>query len=378
MKREVVIYCMSCSAVNAEDLPWDRMTYFNHAFWRIEKKDGGFPIVPCFPEYDFGPERENFRVFEQVHEKYPELNIMISVGGAGFCRYFSEAALTKENRASFIQSCIGTLQKYPFLAGIDIDWEFPGVTYNDDPENPGCLKVGNDKKNYPQLLKEMRLALDAAFGAGAKKLTVCCPASGNYLAKQGVPELHQYVDLINIMTYDLDGCDRRTGHHSALYRKFPGQCVDRGVRILQKMGVPKEKLVVGSPLYSHGGDGVKADKNGNVLCVRCGHRDFNGIIMWHDIKDFETQAVKTGVPGWHTGYDAKASGAYIWNDDPGSGYFGRYMTYESEHSLDVKLDYIKTQGLGGIIVWQADGDDHDGFPMITRMSEALMERAQQD
>lgn len=375
-KKEVVIYCMACSTVDVKDLPWEAMTYFNHAFWKVDKQNNSFCVVPCYPDDDFGlheSRKNNFKAFEEIHKKYPNVNIMLSVGGAGLCRYYSEMSLTRESRKSFIDSCISTLHKFDFLAGIDLDWEFPGVTYNDNPDNPGCLKVGNDKKNYPLLLKEMRKAFDKEFGKGIKKLTVCSPASGNYLAKQGIPRFHKYVDLINMMTYDLDGCSKKAGHHTALYRRFPKQCVDTGSKILQKKGVPKSKIVVGSPLYSHGLV-LQNPNTSKIIGAKGSQAKFNGIMMYHDIAEFERQSVPENVPGWHIGYDSGANGAYIWNNDKSSEYYGYFMTYESRVSLKRKIEYIKENDLGGIIVWQADGDIYDGFPMITYMAEHLWGR----
>lgn len=361
--------------MNAKDLPWDRLTYFNHAFWKIEKRGNAFPIVPCYPDYDLddGKKKQNFKTFADVAQKYPNVNIMISVGGAGFCRYFSEMSLSAESRRTFIDSCVDTMKRYRWLAGIDVDWEFPGVTYKNPPENPGCVKVGNDYKNYALLLKEMRESFDREFGKGVKKLTVCAPAGEWYLSKQNIRKFHQYVDLINLMTYDLDGCHKKTGHHSAIYRETGKQCVDKAVKILLRKGVPKNKIVVGSPLFSHGCEGVSADKNGNVLHVRGNQKNFKGIMMWRDIDDFEKSAVEPGVPGWHKGYDEKAKAAYLWNDDGTSKYCGYYLSYENSRSLKDKIDYINKKDLGGIIVWQADGDKADeGFPMISQMAKGLM------
>ncbi|MEG0546355.1 MAG: glycosyl hydrolase family 18 protein [Oscillospiraceae bacterium] len=371
MKKQVVIYCMTCSAIDFKDLPWDRMTFFNHAFWQIAKEENKFVIVPCYPEYDFGPLKNNFETLKLIHKKYPNVNIMLSVGGAGFCRYYSEMALTLKSRKTFIDSCIETLVKYPFLSGIDIDWEFPGISYK---KNNGCIKAGNDKKNYPLLLKEMRAAFDLKFGNGNRKITVCAPSGEILLSRQGIKNFQSSVDLINIMSYDLDGCKRHAGHHSPIYSRLGKQSADKAAKIFKRSGTPSNKIVIGSPLYSHGCKLSNVPKDGKVIGEKGSHKEFEGIMMYRDIKIFEDEAVNISEIGWHRGYDEKTNGAYLWNDDVNSKYFKYYISYESEKSLKQKIEYIKSNNYGGIIVWQADGDVHNGFPMISKMAKGLIKK----
>ena len=49
-----------------------------------------------------------------------------------------------------------------------------------------------------------------------------------------------------------------------------------------------------------------------------------------------------------------------------------FITYESTESLAAKLDYIKANGLGGLIIWEVHGDSIDNdWPMITQMHKGL-------
>ena len=350
-------------------LPWDRLGCINHAFWKVVPTGGGFAIASTDPWADtdeYNP-KAHFPQYAEYAKKYPDTKILLSIGGWTACGYFSEMALTVESRASFIQSCLDTLDAYPFFSGLDIDWEYPGVARGGGDGDEGNPVKGDDKTNYTLLLKELREALDSHFGKGEKLLTVCAGASLSTLKYQDYAALFPYVDRINLMTYDLAGSwNASTGHHTALYGSGSA---DTAVKYLQKEGVPASKIAIGTPLYSHG---WKMNKlSGSVVGTPA--KTFSGEEKtWRILQMLEQAAVPEGTPGWHAGYDENAQAAYLWNDDPASGDYLTFYTYESARSLDAKLTYINVHSLGGLIVWEVHGDSQKlGWPMITQMWEGL-------
>ena len=358
----------SDSRCSVSGLPWDRLDCVNHAFWEVVPKDGGFAVVSTDPWADTDPDNPaaHFPRYAECAEKYPGVKILISIGGWTDSGHFSEMALTAESRASFIRSCLDTLDAWPFLAGLDIDWEYPGVARDPEDENDeGNPVMGDDWTNYTLLLKELREALDAHFGPG-KILTVCAGASVGYsLCMQDYASLHPYVDRINLMTYDMAGpWEETTGHHTALLGE---NSAEAAVNYLLEQGVPAEKIAIGSPLYSHGWK-VK-ELTQETVGVPGEPVDDR---TWHDLLPLEQAAVPEGTPGWHTRYDDRKKAAWLWNDDPGSTDYLTFFTYESAASLEAKLAYINEQGLGGLIVWEVHGDSIDsGWPMITQMHSGL-------
>ena len=361
------IYSDSRNDVNG--LPWDRLDCVNHAFWKVVPRDGGFAVESTDPWADTDPDNPvaHFPQYAECAEKYPGRQILLSIGGWTDSGYFSEMALTAESRASFIQSCLETLDAYPFLSGLDIDWEYPGVEREpEDESDEGNPVLGDDKTNYTLLLKELREALDEHFGQGKKCLTVCAGASVGYsLSHQDYAALYPYVDRINLMTYDMAGSwEDYTGHHTALYGEVSAETA---VNYLLGQGVPAEKIAIGSPLYSHG---WKMNEPAQNPVGAAGEAIDD--MTWHDLIALEQAAVPEGTPGWHTGYDAEKGAAWLWNDDPASPDYLRFITYESAASLAAKLDYISERGLGGLIVWEVHGDSiDDGWPMITQMHKGL-------
>ena len=109
----------------------------NHAFWEVVPVEGGFAVASTDPWADTDEYNANghFAQYAECAEKYPDTKILISIGGWTDSGHFSEMALTAESRGTFIQSCIETLDQYPFLGGLDIDWEYPGVEREPEDEN---------------------------------------------------------------------------------------------------------------------------------------------------------------------------------------------------------------------------------------------------
>ena len=359
----------SDSRCDVKGLPWDRLDCVNHAFWEVIPQDGGFAVVSTDPWADTDPDNPvaHFPQYAECAEKYPDTKILISIGGWTDSGHFSEMALTAESRGSFIQSCLETLDACPFLSGLDIDWEYPGVARDpEDESDEGNPVVGDDRTNYTLLLKELREALDEHFGAGKKILTVCAGASvGWSLSMQDYASLHPYVDRINLMTYDMAGpWEETTGHHTALLGE---NSAETAVNYLLDQGVPAEKIAIGSPLYSHGWKmNEPAQDTVGAAAAPIGDQ------TWHDLLPLEQAAVPEGTPGWHMGYDEQKEAGWLWNDDPASSDYLAFYTYDTAASLQAKLDYINEHGLGGLIVWEVHGDSIDNdWPMITRMHNTL-------
>ena len=359
----------SDSRCDVNGLPWDRLDCVNHAFWEVVPQDGGFAVVSTDPWADTDPDNPvaHFPQYAECAEKYPDTKILISIGGWTDSGHFSEMALTTESRGSFIQSCLETLDAYPFLSGLDIDWEYPGVARDpEDESDEGNPVVGDDWTNYTLLLKELREALDEHFGAGNKILTVCAGASVGYsLSMQDYASLHPYVDRINLMTYDMAGpWEEVTGHHTVLLGE---NSAETAANYLLGQGVPAEKIAIGSPLYCHGWK-MSEPAQDTVGAAATPIDD----LTWHDLLPLEQAAVPEGTPGWHMGYDEQKEAGWLWNDDPASSDYLAFYTYDTAASLQAKLDYINEHGLGGLIVWEVHGDSIDNdWPMITRMHNTL-------
>jgi chitinase len=382
--KKLNVYYINWAATNSlhnnqqvKDLPWDRISTINHAFWKIQPNESHteFPIVTSDASADFGDDGKGgaFAQYAEYIKKYPNVKVVLSVGGWNDTRWFAEMASTAAGRKSFNDSCLDTLKKYPWLGGIDIDWEYPGTARN--AEGEGFVGSAADKGNFTALLKEMRGLFDK--NGLSDKIITFCASTNTVKLKSGeiavdFAAVDDYVDRINVMTYDMSTSGTMEGlHHAALYPSDyvrEGYSASEAAEYLLSLGVKASKINIGSPLYSQGwvipADddeplGKKASKSGYGTIG-------GGQLYWFDLKKMEN------TDGWIAGYDDVAEAAWLYNNDPTSTLYQQFYTYENEQSLQAKLDYIEEKGLGGLIVWDTPGDSIEAdYPMLTQMAVGL-------
>lgn len=430
-KKEIIVYFANwylgrkpaAKGGEVASIPWDRVTYVNHAFWGVAPADGSsensferrergeaprtdFTIVSMRPENDYENQapseidpalpKNHFAQYGAFSKKYPNVNIMLSIGGWARCGYFSEMAYTAAGRKSFIHSCVDLIQKYPWIGGIDIDWEYPGCTTagerlpdpNADDGDEGCPIWGTaaeDSANFVLLLSELKAALAENFGEGAKKVTACAGGSTTaILPMQDWKAAAPYLDMINLMTYDLAGVwDGVTGHASSF------QGTKKTADYMTALGIPEEKLCIGSPLYAISFLMNKMNPAQIVGAPSATHRATNQEVAETQCHAFASEAVsgytlkKEGVRwvkasdfsregcGWHLAHDDKEGATYLYHDDENSPYYKWFLTWEDALSLQEKLDYINNTNLAGVIIWECSQDTAD-YALITQMAENLL------
>ena len=284
----------------------------------------------------------NFEVLNSLKQDNPDLKILISVGGWSRSKFFSDAALTPESREIFAQSAIDFLKKYE-IDGIDLDWEYPGLA------GDGNVYRSVDKQNFTLLLKTLREYLDRQSVLDNREsdpylLTIATGASQNYLDHTEMHNAQQYLDFINIMTYDFHtGGSPVAGHHSNLYPSksihFTGPSADKAVQKHIDAGIPSYKLVLGVPFYGRSWDGVRSTDNGLYQWTNTSERGSAG---YDDLRD--NYINKNGFTRY---WDEEAKAPYLWNPNTRT-----IFVYDDAESLAHKSDYIKARGLGGAMFWE--------------------------
>lgn len=239
----------------------------------------------------------------------------ISVGGANKSVNIANVASNPTYRATFVSEIVSFVAgTHPSrvnsgnttpLAGMDIDWEFPTVNQTDE---------------HLALCQELRAALDAQgqtdgryyeLGIAIDGSTPNMPAVlANYGTDYFDPQVINSVDYAFSMNYDLHYINYPNKHHSPLLAMT--QAFDYYVNTLNW---PAEKVMMGIPFYA------RNTSNGDVSTA-------NG---FKQIASSATYNDADGVNGIHT--------------------------YNSKPLLEDKVNYICSNGGGGVLVWEVWHDD---------------------
>ena len=353
------------------DMPLDKITHVNYAFANIGD-DGRIAIGDPYAAIDRAypgdtweqPYRGTYNQLNNVLKaQYPHLKTLISVGGWTWSGKFSDVAETPESRQIFAESCVEFIRTYNF-DGVDIDWEYPvccglsGNTYR--PE---------DRENYTFLAEELRTQLDTAGAEDGREylLTIAAAGGVDKLENYELAELASHLDWVNTMSYDFMGTWdlSLTGHHSPLYANPANPSPNPNVRDFYNAhesispwldaGVAADKIVMGVPFYGRAWGGVNSDNNGlyqSATLVPPG--------TWDDwssgatgMNDYTEIASFIASGNYFRFWDDVSKVPWAWSPTSHGGHF---ITYDDPESIQLKMDYIKENGLGGAMFWEVTAD----------------------
>jgi chitinase len=344
------------------DIDASKLTQINYAFADIGndlKLKVGDPAVDTQKEFPgdspTDPFKGNFHQLKKLKQKFPHVKTVISVGGWSWSEKFSDVALTEASRIAFADSAVKFLVTYGF-DGIDFDWEYPvsgGIMTN--------VRRPIDEKNYTLLLKKVREKLNAQQALDGKtySISIAAGASSDFAQNTELKEISKIVDHVQLMTYDLHvPWERLTGLNAPLYAASsvePSQspCISQAVQCFLEKGVPANKLIMGIPFYGYRNKGV--------------HNANNGLYQTHTgafYSDSYEAITKNyiGKNGFVRYWDAQSRVPYLWNGST-------FISYDDPQSIALKADYVKSKGLGGVMIWEISQDP--GESLLDRLGSKL-------
>ncbi len=358
--------------VFVKDIPAHKLTHINYAFSNLSESGEcilGDAVADIGRVYSAGESitgrkdpvaaeyHGNFLQLLGLKHRYPDLKILISIGGWTWSGNFSAAARDESSRQRFAASCIDLyLKQYRgVFDGLDIDWEYPvsGGLTNGKPE---------DKGNFTLLLNETRRQLDELGKADNRQylLTIAAPIGPGNIRNLELSAIASTVDWINLMGYDFHGAwDTTTNFNAPLYRtpSDPADAslnIDAAVKAYLSGDVPAGKLVLGVPFYGHGWSGVQGTGNGL-------YQSTSGVApgTWepgsYDYKDIAANYLSTYEQYWN------ADAHVPWLYDPTSKIF---ISYDNPQSLSAKAAYVRDNDLAGVIIWEVSQGDETLFDAL--------------
>jgi GH18 family chitinase/chitodextrinase len=442
-----------------KDIPWDKITHINYAFAHVNGNNElsigdpnaqnnaatnmTWPGVVGAEMDESLPYKGHFNLLTRYKQQYPDVKTLISVGGwaetggyfdstgarvnsGGFYTMTTNAdgSVNHEGIKAFTASAVKFLRTYGF-DGLDIDYEYPSSMK--DSGHPEDFAISNARraglnKSYHVLMKSLREALDKASQEDDKyyQLTIAAPSSGYLLRGMETFQTTQYLDFVNIMSYDLHGAwNDHVGHNAPLFdtgkdselaawnvygtKEFDGigyLNTDWAVNYFRG-ALPAGRINIGIPYYTRGFKDVRGGDNGlwgraplpnQNECPKgtgvgdknkCGNGAIGIDNLWHDIENGQEVAAGSN-PLWHAkNLEHGISPSYLTTygltpatdeDDVLRGDYVRhyddvavapwlwnaekkvFLSMEDTESMKTKLDYVVNKGLGGVMFWEMAGD----------------------
>ena len=322
----------------------------------------------------YAPLRGNFNQLKKLKAKYPNLKVLVSIGGWTYSKYFSDVAATDASRKKFVSSCVDTWIRGNLPAtegaggqgvaaglfdGIDVDWEWPASADG----HPGNHYSANDRANLAALLAEFRSQLDAVGSSTGKhyQLTAFTPADpAKVAAGWDLTSTAKSLDVFNVQGYDFHGSGsdnswepKRTGHAGNLHvdpaDPYPFHfSVETAIQAYLDGKVNPRKLTVGLAFYGRGWQGVAdggkfgawQSANGAApgqFAEEAGTRGYGNLIA--------------SVPNCTVHHDTVAVATYCFTGDG-----GQWWTFDDAWSIGQKTAWLRGKGLLGAMIWEMSGD----------------------
>ena len=266
-----------------------------------------------------------------------DLKIIVSLGGWGGCKTCSDVFSTESGRVEFAQSTLKLFKTYN-VDGLDLDWEYPSLE-----SVAGHQYLPEDRQNFTFLVKTLRETVGPDY-----ELSFAAGGFSDFLEKSiEWKKVMPLVNFVNMMTYDLvNGNSKQTGHLTSLYSTPDQQeSTDHSVMLLDSIGVPMNKVVIGIAFYARTFNKVDDTNHGLYQPGK-----FSGYVNFKDIDD------KLGKSsGFEQHWDNKAKAPFAYNNITKT-----FATYDNMQSVYYKTKYAKEHKLGGVMFWELSGDKVSG------------------
>lgn len=249
--------------------------------------------------------------------------VLISIQQTTALSDFVTVASSTELCNTFADNLVKLINEVGF-DGVDMDWEWPSST------------------NAPLFTSLMKIVFEKVK-ANNKYHLVTAALGGYQASRYDLNNSKQYLDYINLMTYDLHLSS--ASFHNGLYKSSAGNSsytCDGAVTSYLNY-VTADKLVLGIPFYGREFSGCTGLKTGSYNAART----FTYICNTY-LNTAEHIAL-------YRNWDSSAKVPYIFDSTNGI-----IISYEDGESIGYKSDYAKEKGLAGLMYWvdsQDNGND---------------------
>jgi len=309
------------------------MTHINYAFAELYVSNNQYN------KFALQGNESRFKDVLAIKQQNADIKIMLSFShtvsnsdnkqGGGF----SALAADDANRKKFADDCLAFCEKWG-IDGIDIDWEFPGLSWSGHACDPQV-----DVQNHVLLMKQLRETLGDKYFLSYAGYVMDMKDDGKggkrYIDIKGVDP---YVDWVNIMTYDI--ASGKEGQHQSAWNR-PSYYYDckRAVETYINAGIDPNKLVLGIPFYARHAWSNYKDTNGKTCYAAVSYKNFKNV------------------------YPASEGYSELWDSVGEVPYIAKngvmWAGFDNAKSIKLKGEKIKALGMRGMMYWEYDQDNAD-------------------
>ncbi len=317
--------------IKTDDIDWDAITHLT--YFSLPISVNGVPEVSLDPAVRNNINTDRIRsIVNAAHSN--DTKILLSVGGGTNYEGFSGAI--DSSRTQFVQT----------LRNMVTEFGFDGISLNMSPIEPV------DFINYKIFVRQLSAAFDNVKTIQDERPLLTAGATKSAGISSLFEDLQQHFDQINILTFEMAQPWRGwvAWHNSALYNKEvvfeeePTQLlpsIDQKVNEWVAAGVERKKIGIAINFYGS----VWKEQNFLGKWPTWPTEDTS----FFSIEPYSVLSSRYNLDNYE--WDDKASVPYLNLSQPNI-----FVSFDNERSISEKMDYAKTNRLGGVTIWDLSGD----------------------
>ena len=292
-----------------DSMNWSHLTDFIYSF-----------ITP-YASGDL-PNPTTLTLFNEIKQKCIDngVNLHFSSGGAHNSGMFHTIGQNSTATANYAKEIADVMEAHG-MVGWDLDWEFP-KTASEQVSQVNILKAVHDEFTARGKRDDWHIAI--AVGGE----TPSVGTQGIYHTDYCSLDAFQYIDYLNIMSYDIGRNISGDNNHSS-YADAVNNVID-----WNNKGCPIEKMILGVPFYARHKT-TRAFPPGGLYNITFG-------------------SVSEDDPETY------------FNQDNWGDYY-----YNGAATLQQKVNYIMQAGGAGVMIWEATYDRFDSYSLLKVLHEEM-------
>lgn len=337
-QRLAVGYYSAASEFPVSQIPWRHFTHLCHAFLVTDAE--GKPIT--------GEQVPSRSLTAAAHTN--NVKVLLSLGGGKTASGLAKVTASRKTLGQYVKSVVTIVVKNGY-DGVDIDWEFP--------------RDRASRTGFVALVSALRYTLDRVATKQEREepylLTAAVSATGFFGKWIDTGAVMGRLDWLHVMTYDMAGpWSKSAGHHAPLYPSpdDPEKAWRSVVGAMEywhkDRGVPKDKLVVGVPLY-----GRAYPVTERFATLEPDDRTKHGTLSFSQVRQLVGR-------DWLAEWDDQSRAPWLSPPDEKP----LLIAYDDRNSVDQKAKWAKEQGYRGLFYWAVHHDRmSDGTHWLLRAAD---------